>query len=333
VLKTTLAVAMLVGVIALPLVPVAGATFPCPAAGGYVAGVKLPTIDCPVQCPISPAVGTNFCNPPPPPCTGNEDPTHGDSSPLCPPRGAAACLADGIVVTETDILTNNVLVPLSQSQAYVTDLKGFVQPSPSPPNPMANPQAHADAQQAGASYSNTLLGVTATAKTIYSRCDVAAGFDPRGLPIEDAYGRAGVQHLDLSVAGISIRAEVLDYEEEARMYGTPTPMGWAACDIVELVISSPPTDIYVCATPNSALSIPIPLVGTVTLVLNEEAAPVYNFATGQCVDAGAALHVSVATIAATVNVYVGYVAVGVAAPGCPPPPPFGPVQPFFVNPH
>jgi hypothetical protein len=276
-----------------------------------------------------------------PPC-----PAHPAQSPLglgpsvqppdvCPPSGAAACFAAAVLATESDAAGNALAIPLSQSRAGVQWMQQPVQDGAPAPAPARNPQAHADAQQAGASYANALLAptlsVAVNANAVYSRCDVAAGFDERtGAVLDDAYGRAGVAHADLAIASTlvgthTVRVEALDFELEAQGDGK-SASAWAACDIVEVVVDG--NDLFLCAAPNGALSVPISPVATITIVVNEEDGPAFNFATGQWVYAGSALHVSIATIAGNADVWVGYVAVGVqgnpmAAAG----------PPTFVNPH
>lgn len=264
----------------------------------------------PQACVICTVPTTNpLCNPPPPPqcqpgsadldgdCDCGTEP--GDPADACvPPPPSATCLADGILVTATDITGGDTRSAYSESVAAVTGSGGAYTPPPTPgPQPPASPQAHADAHQATFHYDNSL--VTLDAQAIHSRCDV----DSNSAGFTDAYGRGGVADLQLKVLGQVIHLDALDYEEQAR--GTPgvTTADWS-CDTAEVELNPPPAVTAICQ--NLALS-----AGVVTVILDEHKAPVWDAAASEWIYEGSQVHVNVVTLAATVDLYVGYVRVGV----------------------
>lgn len=259
---------------------------------------------------------------------------------LCPDPTAkgASCVSYGILILERDqtaaFFGTNVLgdaaIDHSESRAWTWALPGPWPEIPQPPHegqpgwiaPPGDPSAHADANQVGVRYSNTLLGISLDTKTVFSQCDVLAIEDPMMGLYTDAYGRAGVEDFELSLFGgaIQLNAEVLDYEEKA--VGLPW-FTWAAaaCDIAELEVVPGPSVAY-CTPPNTAVG-----AFLVTIETNEEWGPVMNSA-GQWVYGGAALHVTVYGVATQVDIFVGYVSVAVT--GGPAMPPFWVADPCFI---
>jgi hypothetical protein len=313
--------------------PPAAATPICLPGLGAASGLGIACVDCPqVVTPVLPVPVQ--CKPPPPPCRqgyGIED------SLLCPrpvPKGAS-CVAHGLLVLERDgsVPLGDVTIDHSQSKAWDSPAQGlwFPSPQPMPRPPSTIPVgAHADAQLHGFTYDNAALGLSVGTSTVNSRCDVQSLNDvQRGFVINDAYGRGSAQDVRLGIGllGLTLRAAVLDYQEEAFSITPGGAFAAAACDVYSLDLNGFPPELQWCPLPNTAIGpLGVAGVGTVTLVLNEEWGPVLNGA-GQWAWGGAALHVQVAlATGATVDVYVGYAAVAVAAGG-----PAGPA--FWANPH
>jgi hypothetical protein len=245
---------------------------------------------------------------------------------LCPPQNNqtdqfVSCLADGLLVTESDLLGGSLATPYSQSRAWATLVPGVPAP-PTPPFPLpatippppASPQAHADAQQLGVDYTTPLIGATIHASVVNSRCDVSDVGSP-GAPFgTQAYGRGAVHDLSVNAPILApivspITASLLNFETNA--YGTSPPTAglgtWAfsTCDVHELNALSPllgsNTITDWCTAPNTGASLIV-----VSVVANEEWGPI-PVGTG-AMYGGDVLHVTITVPAvAVVNVYVGYV--------------------------
>jgi hypothetical protein len=277
--------------------------------------VDNPQVCCLLEHPTNPLV----CVPPPPPpqcppgtadldgdCDCGTEP--GDPADACVPQPpSATCLADGILVTAKDLLGGDTRSAYSESVATANGVPGPYTPPPAPaPQPPAQPQAHADAHQATFHYDNSLVSVDA--QGLHSRCDVdanAAGFT-------DAYGRGGVADLQVKVLGNVLHLDAVDFEEQA--LGTPaaTTGAWA-CDAVEAEANPPPSLLAVC---NFGIALG---AGVVTVTLNEANPPVFDPGSSEWVYQGSHVHINLALVAANVDLYVGYVRVGVSGgPAAPP---------------
>lgn len=261
----------------------------------------------------TPGLGLDDRDDPPCPVSGTRDGDDNGTDVPCPdpvPEGAS-CRSFGILIVERGSVGSTV-VDLSESHAWTEPVPGPVphypaaDPRPTMPPAPKNPQAHADAQHAGVSYTNpTLLGgVSVEASEVFSRCDVAALDTNEGLHTE-AYGRAGVADLeiDLSGIGVSLGAEALDFEDHA--YGVPdSTYAFEACDVVEVSVTPGPT-FAGCPGKNTGIG-----VGPATVEIHDSWGPTSNSA-GQTLYGGAALHVSASAGSQTVDIYVGYVSVAV----------------------
>lgn len=226
-------------------------------------------------------------------------------------KGGASCLSYGILIRETDLsggLIGDVTTDFSESSAWTQAVQGPWPAAAEPLAPPGDPQAHADAQQVGVSYANAFLGLTVSSSTVFSRCDVVALFDPNMGLFTQAYGRGGIQDLDISLGGPLLGAEVLDFEINA--FGLPWGTGaFEACDVAELDLLGPPPEIAICPTPNTLATAGLGFV-SVSVVLNEENPPFLN-AAGQWVYTGSAVHVTVFGALTVVDIWIGYVAVAV----------------------
>lgn len=240
-----------------------------------------------------------------------------------PIMNGASCRSYGVLIAERESGLifpgpGDLTVKLSDSHAWTWAIPGAWPPVPERqqgPMPPSDPNAHAHAKQVGFTYNNAGLlgGVALDTSTIFSRCDVVAREDPTMGLYTEAYGRAGVQDFELSLLGLglAVGAETLDFELHA--VGLPyTTYAMTACDIVQFGFT-PGFTISYCEPPNSGIFAPPPLI----VEVNEQWGPLLNPA-GQWVYGGAALHITVDTGAAIVDIYVGYVTVAVT--GGPPSP-------------
>jgi hypothetical protein len=246
------------------------------------------------------------------------------------PAGAASCVADAILVKEHDAGGGVARIPFSESRVGIAAAPGpyALPPGPYPREPSAA-QAHADARVAGVDYQSALLGVSAS--TVYSRCDANAVKDPnRGL-MTDAYGIGGIQDLSLRVGTTTVTLNALDFELQA--FGAPpaTSAMWA-CDLVDVGVNPPPPVAALCALPavagGTACATPLDKVcSTVTVAYDEVNAPFLDAASGQWIYSGSLVHIHVDPLlagAAVVDVYLGYVQVGITG---------GPATPASYVPH
>lgn len=207
------------------------------------------------------------------------------NSPIVDPQkepGSADCVAYGVRVIERDLTTGKVIGDfnsnLSRSIANTSADDGAwpvsIPPVGSPPVPPANPQAHADAQQAGFFYSNVAAQLTVSSSTIFSQCDVTALRDPVKGVYSHAYGRGGIQDLSIKLGTtLDLHAEVLDFE--AMAIGTP-PVTYAstACEITELKVVSPAISNTQCTAPwTTPVEIHVPNVLDGALTFNEQWGP------------------------------------------------------------
>ena len=176
--------------------------------------------------------------------------------------------------------------------------------------------AHADAQQEGVQYSNLLVGVSSS--TVYSRCDVNLVDDAlAGGVFADAYGRGGIQDLTVTVPAAGLRLDLTALELEMLAQQTPAVASatWT-CDLADVGVNGPPSTAAVCALPVPPVGVP-PIV---TVTYNEINPVAYDASNNRWVYSGSHLHVHVSALAATADVYVGHVEVGVPAtvPAAPP---------------
>ncbi len=247
---------------------------------------------------------------PPGPCEYDKMGNYEGDDPRCieTPPGGAACVGLGLVVVESTA-AGTAIVVASESRADAGPSERFLErwtPARTPDglDPLEDPHAEADADQAGFSYDS--LGVSVSARNVFSECGVKAGFGNWG-PETHAYGRAGVSDLVItSGASTVVAIELLDYELGAIGNGDST-QAWTACDYVQVnpVVNQcdPPASIYA----------PSPLL----VAGHHSYGPQFNgwdFQTGVPMWAygGAVLHVELLNLSGNiVDVYVGYVAVGV----------------------
>lgn len=238
---------------------------------------------------------------------------------FCPDPAPSSCVSHGVVVVERDLIgvVGDATVDQSQSRAWTLPAEGQpIRPPHDPgvfPPPPSDPSAHADAHQVGVSYVNTLLGLSLDTKNVHSWCDVAATFGPAGLETQ-AYGRAGVTDLSLTVGGNTLTAEALDFEINA--FGFPfATMGVFACDVVELGLNPPPPLVSWCPAPFTSIG----AFGIVTVTFNEQYGPT-PAGPGRWMYSGDVMHVTVLLPGISqVDVYVGYVAVTVSGQNPQPP--------------
>ncbi|MGQ0535680.1 MAG: hypothetical protein ACT4PT_06390 [Methanobacteriota archaeon] len=245
---------------------------------------------------------------------------------LCPrptPQGAS-CVSHGILVLEQDLTaadtTGDATVSLARSRAWTIAVPGMWSPlNRSNAQPPTDPNAHADASEAGATYTNAFLGLTVTAQTIFSQCDVVALTNGQGL-FTESYGRGGAADVSITQASFApplLSLEVLDFEMDATGFPSFTSAAHA-CDVLEIDSGGPPLEVAHCPPPNTGFTIPLTGGTTVTVVQNEVWGPFPN-AAGQWVYGGAALDITYLVPGVRHgHIYVGYVSVAVA--GGPPTP-------------
>lgn len=232
----------------------------------------------------------------------------------CKPAVSASCLADGILVTETDATGGVSRTAFAESQVKLTPTPGSYAypPTPYPSEPPAA-QAHADARVIGADYAGL---VSVSASTVYSKCDADAVNDPSLGLMTDAYGIGGAQDLSLTVGGTTLSLNTLDFEMQAFGDPTSTSANWT-CDAVDVGINAPPPVAAICAGPPAVLAcggVLAPVCASVTVTLNEVMGPTYDPTTGDWTYTGSHLHVHADPLvagAAVVDVYVGYVQLSV----------------------
>jgi hypothetical protein len=242
------------------------------------------------------------------------------------PPNPASCLADAILVTERDAASGTTRVPFAESLASANPVPGTYTAPPALASSTAAGAsrpvgaAHAQAEEAGVHYGNTLLGVRVDASTVHSRCDVDSVNDAAAAPAgvyEDAYGIGGVEDLSLTVGGNSLTFKTLDLEELALAGPASTSATWA-CDLVDLGLNPPNPVTAVCALPAVASFACTPPLNaacsTVRVAANEVSPPVLDPATGQWRYTASLLHITVNPLllnAAVVDIYVGHVELAV----------------------
>lgn len=165
--------------------------------------------------------------------------------------------------------------------------------------PPKSPDARSTANQVGVSYTVGPLDVRSD--TVHSRCDVVSVAPDIG----NAYGAAGAEDLKITLGGAPIlSAGALNYELDAVAYETAD--AHHDCTFVNVALAG--AGPWVCPPPNT---------GILGVTLNEAWGPV--LVGGQWVYGGAAAHYVLSVAGETVDVYVGYVAVGVSGWGAFPP--------------
>lgn len=240
------------------------------------------------------------------------------SSVLCPPTPpgkGASCVSHGIVVMERDFtgVVGDATVTHSTSRADTGNTEGPpLVLNPFDGEPEEDPDAHADAQQAGISYTHTLSGLAIDGEVVHSRCDVAARLFDEGVGQfpNAAYGEAGAAELDVTLGGTPIlSAGVLEQSFDAVGSESFTAAG-QACEIVRLQTPGPQWTF--CPGQNTGVNL-----GAANLVLNEVWGPISQ--DGRHTYGGAAAHLTIFGIGQIVDVYIGYTAVTVSGFDAQPP--------------
>jgi hypothetical protein len=212
------------------------------------------------------------------------------------------CEAHAVLVRETDLsgALGDAVVPLVSSTATATPAPGMYAFSPFGPIPA--PDAHADAELAEASYTNGLLGVSASARVVGSWCDALA-VDVPGV-FTEAFGQVELADISLALPGFALTADAGVFEAKAWGFPGGTFAAWN-CDLTSGFVN-PPALAWTapCPGPNFVIA----LLPGVTLTLNEQLGPVAMG--GQDVYTGALAHLQVVVPGVTqLDVYIGYVQV------------------------
>ncbi|MEA3203980.1 MAG: hypothetical protein QOI63_1660, partial [Thermoplasmata archaeon] len=150
--------------------------------------------------------------------------------------------------------------------------------------------------------------IALTATGVFSRCDVEMDSDSTGFAGQ-AYGRAGVADLTLTVAGTPIHLEALDFELEEMGVPASTAAYWA-CDAGEVRVGAS-TVAAACTLAGNVNG------GNVQVLFHEVTGPTPAGA-GRWSYQGSAVHIIV-TGPVNANIYIGYVQTTLSggAPGGP----------------
>lgn len=223
----------------------------------------------------------------------------GDADPRCPPstREGASCVSHALLVLERDDsgTIGDVHYTQATSQAASEPTKSSEWPKLDliPP---ADPHAQAENAAIDESYEHPSSGLTIDAQVSHSRCDVLS----LNTVTASTYGAVGFQGLEITHEGAPlVSTQALTLEHEAVV--TEAAEAQHRCHLVDLAL--PVASASGCTAPPTA-TIP-------GLTLDPAWGPQQQG--NQWTYAASAAHLALQTPEQTLDVYVGYVALGLHA--------------------